>query len=162
MCQRSHRDRTVICGHPAEVVASNEYSLCAEIPGSKRGQHPCRSAADNKYIRLLIRRVAHSKSDPGYGLHRITLERISVSELLEVFESDVYLCGQVQIRRKAESVGLIVCLRLFRCYRRSGLVSRLPCVIANETDLQTDALMDRNRLHHRIVKIHGLARMNIR
>src|SRR5688572_5956508 len=108
MCQRSHRDWTVVCGHPAELVTCNEDSPCAEIPGSKRGQHPCRAAADNKYIRLFIRRVAHSKSDPGNGLHRITLERISVSELPKVFESDVYLCRQVQIRRKAESVGLIV------------------------------------------------------
>src|SRR5687767_1687541 len=108
MCQRWHRDRTVICGHPAEVVGSNEYSLCAEISDSKSRRHPYKPAADNKYIRLLIRRVAHSKSDPGYGLHRITLERISVSELPEVFESDIYLCRQIQVRRKAERVGLIV------------------------------------------------------
>src|SRR5688572_1446145 len=108
MCQRSHRNRTVVRGHAAELVTCHESGLCAEISGSKRGQHPRRSAADNKYIRLLIRRVAHSKSDPGNGLHRITLERISVSELTEVFESDIYLCRQRQVRRKAERVGLIV------------------------------------------------------
>jgi len=71
------------------------------------------------------------KSDSGNGLHRVTLERVYVSELLEIFKSDIHLCRQVQVRREAESVGPLVRLRLFKRDGRSRLICRLPLVIAN-------------------------------
>jgi hypothetical protein len=50
MGQCPHRNRTVIGGHASKLVTGYERCPGAQVCGAKRGEHSCRSGADNDDI----------------------------------------------------------------------------------------------------------------
>jgi hypothetical protein len=50
MSQCPNWNWSVVGGHPAKLVASDQYCLGAQVGGTERGNNTCRSSADNDDI----------------------------------------------------------------------------------------------------------------
>src|SRR5207249_10664799 len=88
-------------------------------------------------------------------------ERRPILKLLEVLETRVHLPnGQHHVTGESKSVDDVVRARLRRRDVRSGLVRRLPLIVADDSELEAQRLEQRERLRERIVEIEGVTGMN--
>src|SRR5213082_37469 len=101
------------------------------------------------------------EADRTGQLHGVSLERRAICELLEVFKTHASLVlREGRVDREPKSVDGVPLLGSAWRNRGTSLGSRLPLLISNQTNLESNILWRRKRPEEGVVKIECVSRVD--